>query len=577
MYIYQRLIIKLIYLTFVFISFPSLASYSVARGNSSGANSIAIAVNNGNGTIASGNGAIAIGFNATANDNNSISLGVNANSGLNSIAIGVLANASETNSIAIGNSASSTLANSIALGNNSSATAVSDTSANTAANAIIAGNTLTINQAPSFGVMAVGNRQIQGVADGALTSTSTDAVNGSQLYTISTALNANTISLGSATASAFGGGSAYDNSTGSWTAPSYTVQGNSYNNVGDAIGGIDNNLSNLNANIGSGTTGVVQRTSATNSLVLTALNGTAAAPGNAQKLSNVAAGDLNTNSTDAVNGSQLKTVVDQVDKNRIDIADLTTVVNSTSGSSLIKQDSTTNLITIGSDKMGKAILVSGIEGNRIISGVMAGVNTDDVATVGQLQNIVGNISNRDNTGLGVAIATGRDSLAVGSGSKASGINTVAIGNGSSATAANSVALGHGAIAYRDNSLSVGSVGNERQITNVAAGKSRTDAVNVGQVNDAFQNLGKSIEKKVNHINKKLTSGVASAMAMSGIPQAYLPDSNLVGLSASTYNGQSAIAIGVSKTSENGKWMLKINGSGNTQSDFGAVVGVGYQW
>ncbi|MBC6559025.1 adhesin, partial [Citrobacter braakii] len=365
----------------------------------------------------------------------------------------------------------------------------------------------------------------------------------------------------------------------------------------------------------------------------TAAGGTAAAPGAAQTLTNLAAGALTATSTDAVNGSQLYAVADQVSRNTADIAGLTTIVNNATENTLVKQNSGDNTITVGAGKAGQSVSLAGTEGNRTLSGVADGVAVNDAATVGQLQGVVGNISSRDDTGLGVAKATGQNGLAVGAGavasgdfstasgagaqatgtnssasgsgakalaenatavgqgatasgtgtlaagqgSSATGTHSVAVGGSSSAGGTKSVALGYGSVADRDNSVSVGSAGNERQITNVAAGTSRTDAANVGQVNDAFRSLGQSVNKKINDLDDKLTGGIASAMAMSGIPQAYQPNSSLVGVSASTYNGQSAISVGVSKISENGKWIFKVSGSGNTQSDFGASVGVGYQW
>ncbi|MFT4427437.1 YadA family autotransporter adhesin, partial [Enterobacter hormaechei] len=359
----------------------------------------------------------------------------------------------------------------------------------------------------------------------------------------------------------------------------------------------------------------------------------AAAPGAAQTLSNLAAGNLAADSTDAVNGSQLFVVADQVSKNTTDIAGLTTIVNNATENSLVKQSSDDNRITIGASKAGKAVSIAGTQGNRTLSNLADGIAASDAATVGQLQGVAGNISSRDDTGLGVAKATGKNGLAVGAGavasgdfstahgagalataanssasgsgakataanaaafgqgatasgdsslaagqgSRATGSQTVALGAGSNASASHSVALGHGSVADRDYSVSVGSTGQERQITNVATGTARTDAANVGQVNDAFQNLGKNVNKKINDLDDKLTGGIASAMAMSGIPQAYQPNSSLVGASASTYNGQSAISVGISKVSEDGRWILKVSGSGNTQSDFGASAGVGYQW
>ncbi|MEB7892075.1 hypothetical protein NGK36_22895, partial [Hafnia alvei] len=83
----------------------------------------------------------------------------------------------------------------------------------------------------------------------------------------------NLANLGTSTASALGGGAAYNSTTGAWTAPSYTVQGSSYSNIGDAFGGVDSSLTALTDSISEGSTGVVQRTGTANKAVLTAANG----------------------------------------------------------------------------------------------------------------------------------------------------------------------------------------------------------------------------------------------------------------------------------------------------------------
>jgi hypothetical protein len=87
-------------------------------------------------------------------------------------------------------------------------------------------------------------RQIQNVAAGVVSASSTDAVNGSQLY----AVGANVNSLGATTANALGGGSTYTPGIGV-SAPSYAVQGRTYNNVGAALGAVDNNLSSLQGQV----------------------------------------------------------------------------------------------------------------------------------------------------------------------------------------------------------------------------------------------------------------------------------------------------------------------------------------
>ncbi len=204
----------------------SVAIGDSALASSSGGKSVTI----GNGTESSGNGSIAIGADS---DFKTLASGVNA------IAIGLSARSSVSGGVALGRDSSVTLNNSVALGAGSTATAVSATTANTTANAVVSGKTLTINQAPTNGVVAVGSRQIQGVADGALTATSTDAVNGAQLFQTATSLNANTNALGTATTTALGGGAAYNTTTGTFTAPLYSLAAGAFNNVGSALTAVD--------------------------------------------------------------------------------------------------------------------------------------------------------------------------------------------------------------------------------------------------------------------------------------------------------------------------------------------------
>ncbi|MEB7892074.1 hypothetical protein NGK36_22890, partial [Hafnia alvei] len=91
-------------------------------------------------------------------------------------------------------------------------------------------------------------QKLTNLAAGTLSGASTDAVNGSQLFATNTNVGTNTTNLanlGTSTASALGGGAAYNSTTGAWTAPSYTVQGSSYSNIGDAFGGVDGSLTAL--------------------------------------------------------------------------------------------------------------------------------------------------------------------------------------------------------------------------------------------------------------------------------------------------------------------------------------------
>lgn len=73
------------------------------------------------------------------------------------------------------------------------------------------------------------------------------------------------------------------------------------------------------------------------------------------------------------------------------------------------------------------------------------------------------------------------------------------------------------------------------------------------------------------------AGVSSAMAMAALPQAYLPGKSMLTGGMATYNGEGAVAVGFSKLSDNGRWVLKMSGSADTQGNAGAAVGVGFHF
>ncbi len=121
---------------------------------------------------------------------------------------------------------------------------VNDNIALTNAGSLTVGNTkvdnsgLTITGGPSVTTAGInaGNQKITNVAAG---TNATDAVNVSQLDALSTSSNNKTDALGNSTANNLGGGSSYDSTTGAVSSPTYTVNGNNVNNVGDAITALD--------------------------------------------------------------------------------------------------------------------------------------------------------------------------------------------------------------------------------------------------------------------------------------------------------------------------------------------------
>lgn len=113
----------------------------------------------------------------------------------------------------------------------------------------------------------------------------------------------------------------------------------------------------------------------------------------------------------------------------------------------------------------------------------------------------------------------------------------------------------------------------RTISNVAPGVRATDAVNVAQLNTAVNN----VFRQVHSVEKDAQAGIAMAIATAGLPQAYLPGKSMMAISGGTYRGQSGYAFGFSHVTDNGRYVIKASGSGNSQGRYGASVGMGWQW
>ena len=525
-------------------------------------------------------------------------------------------------------------------------------------------------------------RKLTGLADAALTDTSTDAVTGKQLYATNQNVAANKTSIDELQGQISGG----------------------------TLGLVQQDPTSKTITVGAGVDGdTVDFTGKTGGRALS------------RKLTGVSDGALSATSTDAVNGAQLYATNQNVATNKADIAttntNLTTLQEQVSNGTLglVQQDATTHAITLGASTGGTSFNITGTDGARVLSGVANGTENTDAVTIAQLKavgladpngkpiaaltyddltlatamlggtkgttirnlangsiahgsmeainggqlfdfeqatkqqmdalsgqvnainntvqqiqqglgdgslgggagghgtgansTVLGdgaNASGTNSTALGAganatgenstatgansiasgnnSTATGANSVASGDGSTANGANAVASGNNStalgsnsSATGSNSVALGAGSVADRDNTVSVGSVGNERQITNVAAGTQRTDAANWGQVQDAVNDVKDWARGRFEQQSKQASAGTAAAMAMTNIPQAYAPNQSSLGAAVGSYKGQSAVAVGMSTITPGGRWVFKGSLTGNTQGDVGVGMGASMVW
>ncbi|WP_196296116.1 YadA family autotransporter adhesin, partial [Haemophilus haemolyticus] len=138
-------------------------------------------------------------------------------------------------------------------------------------------------------------------------------------------------------------------------------------------------------------------------------------------------------------------------------------------------------------------------------------------------------------------------------------------------------------AKADGVVSVGAAGNERRVQNVAAGEissTSTDAINGSQLYAVAAGIGHKLgdlNNKINKVGKHADAGTASALAAANIPQAYTPGKSLVGIAAGNYQGQNGLAVGMSRISDNGKIIIRLSGTANSQGKTGVAAGVGYQW
>ena len=567
---------------------------------------------------ASGVGAMAAGVAAVASGERSLSVGNgNIASGARTAAMGSGNTVSGSGSYAYGNdntiasadafvigsgvTIGAGLDGAVVLGRGSMAVASSPTARGTinGVEYLYAGGNPAAGDVVSVG-SADAPRQIQHVAAGQVSATSLDAINGSQLYATNQAIN----SLGQVVDNInTGGGIKYFHANGGAAGVLPDSQANGLGSVAvgpaavasgagavamgnEAAARADGAIAigagaqaRQQGDVALGDGAIADRgaesytgkySDAQNSTAGTVSVGAAGAE---RSISNVADGR---NATDAVNLRQLDGAVqaanDYTDQRIGDVNE-----------SVVQIGDTVNALD------GRVTQVEG-DVNKLKNGSegMFQVNQDaaNVAPRAEGRNSVAGgagavASGSNGTAVGNgASASGSNSTAMGSGSNASGDSATAMGNGSKAEASNSVALGAGSVAQRSDTVSVGAVGAERQIVNVAPGTAGTDAVNVNQLRDVQGNLGNqiaSVKGDLRRQDNRLSAGVASAMAMASLPQAYLPGRSMFSMGGGSWRGESGFAMGLSTVSDNGRWVVKGLASSSSRGDYGGAVGVGYQW
>nr|WP_153053959.1 YadA-like family protein [Burkholderia cenocepacia] len=391
-----------------------------------------------------------------------------------------------------------------------------------------------------------GNRVLTGVAAGAVSATSVDAVNGSQLH-----------GTAQSVADVIGGGTTVD-ADGKLADTSIEVNGSKYKTVAEAVqaaaqyGATDSLAVRYDLN----------RDGTPNYGSVT-LGGTGAAP---VRLTNVADG---ASQYDAVNFGQLSELSDRIGGLDDRVGDLEQRPpgsggpgNGGSGNDYFAGTD------VGTGSTTPANAGAGTGNTAAGSGATIGTGANNATVIGS--NAGASQSN------GVAIGSGAKSAAegatsIGSGSNASGNQSVAIGSGANASGSNSVALGAGSTAYSDDTVSVGSIDRTRTISNVSDGVNATDVATKGQLDRAMGGM----QGQVNDLSRNAYSGIAAATALTMIPGVDPGKTISFGIGGATYKGYQAVAFGgEARITQN----LKMK-AGVGMSSGGNTVGVGasYQW
>ncbi|QEU35043.1 ESPR-type extended signal peptide-containing protein [Stenotrophomonas maltophilia] len=484
--------------------------------------------------------------------------------GADSIAVGTNARATAANSIAVGAGSLADRANSVSIGAAGAERQVTNMAAGTAAtDAVNLGQLQASEQGAlrydlngdgsvNYASATLGQSgtatTLRNLGPGQVSATSSEAINGAQLFAANQAV-----------ATHLGGGAAV-NASGVLTAPTYsinnvaangTITKGNYNDVGTAFDAVSNSLANVADQTGEIDKLAVKYDIDGSGNVLNSVTLTGTGTGTV-KITNVAAGSILAGSSDAITGDQL-------------FSTHSTIANYFGGTTAY--NGTTNVWTAP-----KFSISSIATDGTFTSGDYNNVTAAFTAVDGSLKVLNQRITNGGggsaylavNSTAAAATAAGAEAVAVGPQASAAGANSVAVGNGASASAGNSVALGAGSVASvgaqsgytgaygqtgASNSageVSVGSTGSERKITHVADGSDTYDATNVGQlkngVNYAIDESKKYTDQKIQNITNVAGSFRANNTNNLADPSASGANS-AAGGAGSTAAGANSTALG----------------------------------
>ncbi|WGE41513.1 YadA-like family protein [Actinobacillus equuli] len=293
------------------------------------------------------------------------------------------------------------------------------------------------------------------------------------------------------------------------------------------------------------------------------------------KISGVADGDISPISTEAVNGSQLyathQNIADYLGGNASLDANgalqaPTYTINKTDGT------------TVTAHNVGDAL---GHLNNEVIKPLtFAGdIGTPSERPLGSTIALTGGVteeSQLSDNNIGVTSdGKGTINVKLAKDIKVNSVNANTVTVGDTKIDSDGISIHNGPSVTKSG---INAAGNK--ITNVKAGEADTDAVNVSQLKGVANNINNrinAVNNKVDRIDQNLRAGVASAIASGSLYHVTLPGKSMLAAGVGTYKGQSAIAVGYSRLSDNGKIGVKVSVNSNTRGDTGAGASIGYQW
>ena len=432
------------------------------------------------------------------------------------------------------------------------------------------GNGLTINGGPSVtktGINA-GSLKITGVEDGDISNTSTDAVNGRQLFAVQNQINRNVAAA--KTEVAAGNNVSVDKSRGLNGQDVYTVHAEKTTVSGSSA---------VSVNPGTrSSTGVTDY----------AVDLTAQTKANIQKGTDAkTAVDTKGLTFNADSGSTgIRKLGDSLAVNG-DGGNISTTADANGIKVAMKDNITVTSVTSGGNVFnaaglsingGPTVSASGINaGGKTVSNVAAGTDDNDAVNLAQLRQAALNARTRVEAGQNIQVAERLENgQSVYTVSTADNMQVHSLQAGATNVNGEGVVIASPTPENPDNAVILGANGLNNgggRITNVSPAENGTDAVNLNQLN----NMGNGLRRDIDRVGKKANAGVAGAIAQGSIPQVTRPGATGIGIGSGYYGGQSAIAIGASAMTDSGNWIVKGNVSASTGGRFGVGAGALYQW